>query len=126
MFRYLACTYLSALTILIAAKLTGTEHGAEGGIGLDQQEKLIDEGLQFIHHMATTRDVRLEKVHTACSELNRRANVAKLTTVGTMSELLDAPWLAASGHIEGNGAEGLPNVPSSKVLHVLTQICYKD
>ncbi|KAH6871794.1 fungal-specific transcription factor domain-containing protein [Thelonectria olida] len=123
---YLACTYLSALTILIAAKLIGTEHGAEGGTVPDEQEQLINEGLRFIHHMATTRDARLEKVHAACAELNRRADVAKVTTLGTMSELLDAPWLPAFRHIGDTGAEGPPSVPSSKVLHVLTEICYKE
>lgn len=110
--------------VLIAAKLTGTEQDPDVQ-DVPEQEELIREGLQFIHRMAMTRDARLANIHAACAELNRRADVAKRLALGTMNELLESPWVPGYEGLGHIGAGEL-DVPSSRVLDVLTQLCYKD
>lgn len=75
----MSCTYMSAMIILIANKLTTSEHNFSDQVEAD--DLLIDEALDFIDQMARALDDdRLRRLCTGCQELNARATNAVMST----------------------------------------------
>ena len=74
----MSCTYMSAMIVLIANKLTTSEHSFSTQV--EEDDLLIDEGLDFVDQIARTLDdERLGRLCTGCHELNARATNAVMS-----------------------------------------------
>lgn len=75
--RNTSCTYISALLLLIANKLTSQDRVSN--THLETDDGLIDEGLGYVDRMARSiEDERLRRLYLGCCELNARATTAFL------------------------------------------------
>lgn len=77
--RNMSCTYMSAMIVLIANKLTSAEHSFSDQV--EEDDLLIDEGLDFIDQMARALDDdRLRRLCAGSHELNARATNAVMSS----------------------------------------------
>lgn len=118
---------MSAMIVLIANKLTTSEHSFSDQV--EEDDLLIDEGLDFVDHIARVLDDdRLLRLCAGCHELNARATNAVMSSRfgGTWkSKVTLRPWpplddfyttafkQAVAAHEENELNDGFVNWPSS-------------